>query len=349
MNIPALRLSSHNLHSPTLFRSPKDVITCMCAMQAQDFNMAKWGVGIRMNGCTDEMVQTAFESGEIIRTHIMRPTWHFVTPEDITWILPLSSERIISSMKSRDVELGLNETIYAKSVNVIIKALEGGKHLTREELSEIIGRAGIAVNSARMVHFMIYAEQRGIVCSGAMRDKQHTYALFDERVPHAKSLSKDDAIARLAARYFAGHAPACLQDFAWWSGLPASEARAGIEAIKSNLIAEIIDSQTYFLPCDFKPQIEDESCHILPAFDEYLIAYRNRTAVLSPENHDKAISSNGVFRPVIIRNGKVSGLWKNDKKQSVKTEFFKKPNGRTKELLDKAIEDYRRFLNEVKL
>ena len=348
MNIAEIRLSAHLLQVSSPPKSPKEVVARMCAIQAQDYGMAKWAIGIRSPGCTEADVEEAFNRGEILRTHIMRPTWHFITREDIRWILPLCASRVASAGKYRDLELGLTENLYLKANEIVRKALDGGKHLTRDELAECLQREGLAANSAQMTHFMMRAEQDEIVCSGAMRGKQHTYALFDERVPRSTPLSRDEALAKLAERYFSSHAPASLQDFVWWSGLTTSEARQGLDAIKSKFVSEIVDSQTYFLPNDFKIDSSNESCHILPAFDEYIIAYRYRNAVLSSENHSKAVSSNGIFRPVILQNGKVSGLWKkktSGKKISVATDFFEQTDELSEKLLDKAIESYCKFLN----
>jgi hypothetical protein len=309
--IAAIRLAGHHL-SKTVFKTPKEIVSWMGAMQAQDYNMAKWAVGVRLPGCTDKQVEEAFNKGEILRTHVMRPTWHFVTPEDIRGMLLLSAGKIKASARSRDRDLGITEELYVRTNQIIRKALEGNKHLTRKELSGIFAKAGMEADASRMTHFMMRAEADAIVCSGALRGKEHTYALLDERVPEHAVVSKEEALVKLVQTYFRSHCPATLPDFVWWSGLSLAEAKRGMEAVKAHFFSEKINGQTYWIADTFNevPKMEP-SVFLLPAFDEYIIAYRDRSAVLPSENFSKAVSSNGIFRPVIVVNGQVVGLWKN--------------------------------------
>ncbi len=343
-----LRLFSQQLSS-TKCKTPQELVSWMGAMQAQDFNMAKWAIGIRLTRYTNHLVEAAFNRGEILRTHVLRPTWHFVSPENIRWMLPLTAQKIISSMKSRDRDLGLTEEFYAKSYSIIEKALEG-KHLTREELMVAFEKNRLPINTSQLYHLMMRAESNGMVCSGAMHGKKHTYALLDERVPPTKPLAKDEALAKLARIYFTGHSPATLQDFIWWSGLSATEAKQGLEAAKPDLISEKVNEQTYWGTDIFgKKLISSKSVYLLPAFDEYIIAYRDRKAVLDSENHSKAISSNGIFRPTILYNGKVIGLWKKtaSKNSPVALEFFSKVDKPVQKLVDQAVDNFSLFLSKA--
>jgi hypothetical protein len=319
----------------------------MGAMQAQDFNMAKWAVGIRLPECTDRQVEEAFNSGDILRTHVLRPTWHFVAPENIRWMLPLSAGRIKSSAKSRDRELEITEALYGKTNRIIQKALEGNKHLTREALGKELERAKITVNAARLVHFMMRAETDGIICSGALQGKTQTYALLDDRVPQTQPIHREEALAKLAHMYFTSHSPATLPDFVWWSGLSQAEAQKGLEAVKSNFVAETVDGQTCWIanPSGFRPKA-GESVHLLPAFDEYIISYKDRKAAVTPENHGKAISSNGIFHPVIIVNGQVTGRWKKStaKAKPVLFDFFEQPDAPVRNKVEQAADAFKAFL-----
>jgi hypothetical protein len=320
----------------------------MGAIQAQDFNMAKWAIGVRISDCTEKMVVDAFNKGEILRTHVMRPTWHFVAPEDIRWMLQLTAPRIVSSMKSRDAELGVTGEFISKGFQVIEEALRDNNHLTRDELVEKLQMNGIAVSSSQMYHVMFHAELTGLVCSGALHGKEQTYSLLEERVPETKSFTRDEALAKLAKTYFTGHAPATLQDFVWWSGLPAADARHGLEAVKTGFVSEKYDEQAYWMPSDTKNiTAGNEKTHLLPAFDEYIIAYRNRNAMLPEENYHRAVSSNGVFRPVIIGNGRVIGLWKKavSKNKTIITDFFVPIEKTTHELANEAEICFKKFLN----
>jgi hypothetical protein len=318
----------------------------MGALQAQDFNMAKWAVGIRFPECTDKMVEAAFNKGEILRTHLMRPTWHFVAPENIRWLLSLTADKIKSSSRSRDRDLEITESVYHKSNQVIQKALAGHKHRTREDLGKELEKAKITVNTSRMVHFMMRAEVEGLVCSGALQGKTHTYALLDERVPPTKPLHREEALAKLAHIYFTAHCPATLQDFVWWSGLSQAEAKKGMDAVKSDFMTEMINGQSYWMADRFgKAACVAESALLLPAFDEYIISYKDRQEMIPLEHYCSAISSNGIFRPTIAVNGQVIGVWKKStaQKSPVIFDFFE-PNVSNRNEIDKATIAFCSFL-----
>jgi len=345
MNIAAIRLINHQL-SGTEYTTPRQIVAYFGMMQAQDFNSAKWAIGARLSGCTEKQVQEAFDKGEIIRTHVLRPTWHFVTPENIRWMLQLSGKRIMQSMKSRDHELGLTEEIYTKCYRIVENAFEKEDNITREELVKILHNAGMKVDASQFYHVITGAEANGIVCSGAMRGKDQTYALLEKRVPATKPLTKEESLAKLARIYFTAHGPATLHDFVWWSGLTVSEVRQGLESVQTELISEIIDGQKYWMPdIDFRLSEGRSELHLLPAFDEYIVGYKDRTAVLTSEDHRKAISSNGVFRPVVVKNGRVIGLWKKavSGKKKITLTPFEAVDHSTQQLIDKATEKFQKF------
>ncbi|OAV74720.1 hypothetical protein Barb7_01741 [Bacteroidales bacterium Barb7] len=340
-----IRLINHRLSGATKRQTPGDIVAQMGAMQAQDYTMAKWGVGIRLPGSTNREVEDAFNRGDILRTHVLRPTWHFVSPANIRWMLSLSARRIQSSARSRDRELEITEELYSKTNRLLQKALEGNKHLTREALERELEQAGIKGGSSRMVHFMMRAETEGIVCSGALQGKSHTYALLEERVPQAAPLHKEEALAKLVRLYFTSHGPAALPDFVWWSGLSQTEARIGLEAVSSDLVTERINGQTYYHATAGNIPDAARSACLLPAFDEYIISYKDRQAVLSSEHHAKAVSSNGIFRPTIIVNGQVAGLWKKavSKNAPVLLNFFEQPDASAEESVHKAVDAFMAF------
>lgn len=349
--IPDIRLASHGLSTPAS-QTIKEVVARLGAMQAQDFNMAKWAIGIRLPDCREQAVIDAFNKGKILRTHVLRPTWHFVTPENIRWLLSLTVDRIKAALSVRDRELGITETLYEKVNHIIINALKGNRHLTRKDLGEILSQAGITVDSAHMNHFMMRAEADAIVCSGALQGKTHTYALLEERAPHSDlSLPlREEALAKLARIYFTSHSPATLQDFIWWSGLSATDARNGFNAIKQDFVPKEIGGQTYFIPACIEEFISDAPPHknkalLLPAFDEYIISYRNRDSIISSEQYAKVISSNGIFRPAIVINGKVAGIWRKPslKNKPVIFEYFEQADKSTRKATEDAGERLKRF------
>jgi hypothetical protein len=322
----------------------------MGVLQAQDFAMAKWAIGIRLKGYTDVAVEEAYSRGDILRTHVLRPTWHFVTPDNIRWMLMLSAEHIKSVMRSRDRVLEITDILYQQTNRLLQKKLEGGKHHTREALAKYLEKAKIPLNAARMTHFLIRAEADGIICSGAMRGAVHTYALLEERVPYASPLHREEALAQLARLYFRIHAPATLQDFIWWSGLTASAARHAIFALRTELIREDIAGQEYWMPnAPGRLPKPAPSAHLLPAYDEYIIAYRNRRAMLEAEHRQKTVFSGGIFRPVILVNGIAAGVWKKPLRKQpeyVDINYFTPQSDAAGILIHRAVERYLQFTGQ---
>jgi hypothetical protein len=229
------------------FEKADDVVNWLCAVQAQDYAAAKWALGLRVHNSTDTFIEQAFNNGTILRTHILRPTWHFVSPADIRWMLALTAPRVIATCAYYYRTLGLDDTVFDQCNRAMAKALQGGKHLTRAELASVLQQVGIATdNLQRLGQIIMRAELDGIICSGARRGKQFTYALLDERASQARILDREESLAELAGRYFMSHGPATQQDFVWWSGLTVADAKAGLGTITSQLMHEVIDSQTYW-------------------------------------------------------------------------------------------------------
>lgn len=334
----------------TRFETARDLVGWMGAMQAQDYAMAKWAVGVRLPNATDQMIETAVSNGEIIRTHLLRPTWHFVTADNIYWMLELTAPQIKSALKSRHQELELSPAVLTKSNSIIEKALRDQKHLTRTELIAELEKANIATDKNRASHLFMCAESDGIICSGTVKGNKQTYALLAERVPLTQSLTKEEALAKLAEIYFTSHGPATLHDFAWWSGLLVNDAKHALEMVKSRFISETIDAQTYwFTHLAPTSRTGEDFVTLLPAFDEFIISYRDRTASLPFTDFSKAVSNNGIFRPIIVVNGQVIGIWKRTLKKDqviVEPTFFKQPNQMTRNLVENVARQFGRFLEK---
>jgi hypothetical protein len=322
----------------------------MGAMQAQDFNMVMWAIGARLPGVSEEKIKKSFNGGEIIRTHLMRPTWHLIVPEDVSWLLELTAPRIKSAARSRHRELEIDDKLVAKSNKLIENALEGNRHMTRDELMDVLESAGIKAKNQRLSHLMFCAELDGVVCSGEIRNKEQTYALLRERVPEIKRIDRDEALAMLARKYFISHCPASVQDFSWWSGLSMGDCRKAVELIKSGFVSEKAGEITYWFPNSTAAVTGHEgTVHLLPAFDEYIIAYRDRSASLVMEHHNKAVSDNGVFRPIVVINGLVKGVWKRAiKKDTVLIDLtlFHPVNKKEMKGIQEAGEKYGEFLGK---
>ena len=253
LDIPRFRLHNQFL-SQTEFTEPGAVVAALGAVQSQDYAGGKWALAQRLkNATTDAAIDKAFNDGKILRTHILRPTWHFVAPEDIRWMLALSAPRVHTANGFMYRQQGLDGTIIKKSYNVLEEALQGGNSLTRSELGSAFEKAGIkAAEGIRLGYFIMSAELDAIICSGPRRGRQFTYALLEERAPKVRAWKREEALAELTRRYFATRGPATLHDFTWWSGLTMAEAKKGIEAevVEMDGIMSHVDYILPILPCD---------------------------------------------------------------------------------------------------
>jgi len=304
-------------------------VASMGALQAQDYGMSKWAVGLRMDKGTHEIVEQALDQGQILRTHVLRPTWHLVHQKDIRWMLALSGPRLQARLAAVQGKMGLSKDVFGRSKKIIEKALAKEQRLARPELKAHLQKAKIPTDEYRLLHIMMHAELDGLICSGPRQGKQFTYELLDQRVPPSGKLSRDESIAELSQRYFTSHGPATLHDFAWWSGLSIAEAKRGIEMNSARWRHFTVADRTYWFtddpassskaspPSSSKPR----GALLLPAFDELIISYADRSALVAPEMEQHVFTKNGIFRPVILVNGKWVGIWgRNEKKDKVLVE-----------------------------
>jgi hypothetical protein len=289
--ISRARLASQQITGEKL-KTPKELVGWMGAMQAQDEAMVKWAVGVRLPGSTRAKIQQALNAGEVLRTHVLRPTWHLVSAEDIHWMLALSAPRLKTVLKTRHAALGLTEAVVMKSCRLIENAFQDGRPLKRAALVAVLDQAGIATNENRASHLFFCAELEGILCSGPEQDGKPTYALLPERVPQKVILTKEEALARLAKIYFTSRSPATLQDFDWWSGLTTKDARQALELVKANYVSETIGDRTYWLdPAGSAGGSSDhDTLSLLPAYDEFIISYQDRNASLQQADNPRMIS-----------------------------------------------------------
>lgn len=344
-----LKLRLHNSglsHSP--FKSAADAVSHLGAVQAQDFAAAKWALGLRIKNSTDKDIEKAFNEGAILRTHVMRPTWHFVVPEDIRWMLELTAPRVKKLLMHYNRKLGLDDALFAKSNAAIVKALQGDMYLTRQELKTILTNMGIETNVQRLAHIIMWAELDGLICSGPRREKQFTYALMDERVVRAKRLSREQALAKLAINYFTSHGPAQLEDFSWWSGLAVKDARVALDSIKSKLKQATLDGKTYWFSNRTKVTASKSPfALLLSIYDEYTIAYKDRGDISVVRDIERMISMGNALTAVIVLNGKVAGTWnKTLKKNTVKIRLnpFRKFSKDEQDALESEVARYGKFV-----
>jgi predicted enzyme related to lactoylglutathione lyase len=346
--IARLRLHNQRLTGSPISH-PEEVVRWLGAVQAQDYAGAKWGLAQRTTGRTEPEIERAFNAGAILRTHAMRPTWHFVTPADIRWIQALTSRRVhaLNSLYYRRLEI--DGTAIIRSRELIERALEGGRQRTRAELASALQEGGIPASGQRLAYLVMHAELEAVICSGSRRGKQFTYALLDERVPPTPPLEWDEARAELARRYFTSHGPATVRDFAWWSGLTVAEAKAALEEIHSEFEHAHVDGRTYwFAPLENSVHLEDSTIHLLPNYDEHLIAYKDRSAALDGAIPvDLEMEEGALIANVVVRNGLVIGGWRRTldrKRVSIETQLLLDLDGPGRIALEEAARRFGRFL-----
>lgn len=273
------RLSNQHLVKQTLEKAG-DVVRLFGAVQAQDYWGAKWALAQRTRGASDADVESELNAGSILRTHVLRPTWHFVAPEDIRWMVALTAPRIKSILAHYDRDLELDASVHRRARAVLTRALTGGKQQTRAELSQALTRAGIRTDGTeRLARLMMHAELDAVVCSGARRGKQFTYALLDERVPAGKTMERDTALRELALRYFSARGPATAADFAWWSGLTTKDAVKGADATGTILDSFVMGGRKFWFRSTGGKNLKPPLARLLPTYDEYFIGFRDRSAI----------------------------------------------------------------------
>ena len=327
-------------------------------MQAQDYGSAKWSVGARVRGATDVSVEQAFAAGRILRTHVLRPTWHFVLPADVRWLLAATAPRIRARDARRYAELGLDAATLRRAASAFAEALHGGHGLTRAEMAAVLAGAGIPSEGQRMPYMLMNAELDGLICSGARRGKQQTYMLLDERAPDAPRVSRDEALGKLASRFFAGHGPATVKDLAWWASLTLAEARAGVERAGERLRSEEVGGMTLWHGREEGARARAArsagpagrgapSVRLVQGYDEYLIGYAETRSLLAAPGSSWVAATPPVGRLVILKDGRVSGFWRRTVEKSralLEAELIDDWSDLAREALAAEAERFGRFL-----
>lgn len=322
MNIANIRQLSQQLAVPQ-YAEPHEVVRWFGFMQAQDYRMMRWAVAMRTRRPSIRAFARDYDEGRILRTHLFRCTWQLVCAEDLRWMLQLCKDKNLTSVKGWMKQYGhsmpTNEET-ERAFEAIRSILQGRQDVTSEELTLRMIERGINGDSHQLKIYLYLAEFEGIICSGILHPQKMTYALTEERIPQFSMPTRDEALALLARRYFQSHAPATMDDFAWWTGLPKGELRRATESLGDELMAETIDGQTYYLMASSRMRGCRAMTILLPSFDEYLIGYKTRHHVLDDDFRHRAFTNNGIFHPVILSAGKVVGNWH---PQSHEVSFFR--------------------------
>ena len=304
------RLLNQGIAVPTHTRAAK-VVEWLGAVQAQEYQPAKWALGLRMRDATDEAVERAVEDGEILRTHVMRPTWHFVAAADLRWMQALTGPHVQRAMRNYQRQLGMDAAMLKRATALFERALRDRTYLTRPELAERLRRAGMDLPGIRMAHAAMHAELEAVICSGPRRGKLTTYGLVAERAPEQRDLAGDEALAELTRRFFRSHGPATIRDFVWWSGLATSAARRGLDIIRAK--RHDLDGCTYYRTgaASTVRRASAAAVLLLPIYDEYLVAYRDRMLVPHGPSKIAAVPGHTVtFQHALVIDGCVAGTWR---------------------------------------
>ena len=293
------------------FESAGAVVGWLGAMQAQEYDVAKWSLGQRTAAESDASVEQALADGRILRTHVLRPTWHFVLPADIRWLVELTAPRIRRAMAYYDRQLEIHGATLARSNRLIIDALERAGSLTRGELAKVLAIGGIEASGQRLGHLMFHAELGCLVCSGPRKGKQHTYALLERRAPSAMSLPADEALAALTRRFFTGHGPATPKDMAVWASLTITEARRGLEMLGGEVQTLEVAGRMYWLLGETPPPVDDAPrAHLLQGYDEYIMGYNETKDVIGAGGGGWIAPGRPPMTHALMIDGQITGHWR---------------------------------------
>lgn len=333
--------------STAAFARPEQVVAWLGAVQAQDYLGALWGIGLRTLDAREPDVEEAITQRRIVRTWPMRGTLHLVAANDVRWMTELLAPRAAAAAASRMAGFEIDARVLSRARRVLVRNLEGGKHLTRPAAYRVLETAGIATGASRGLHVLWRLAHDGLVCFGPRAGKQHTFVLLDEWLPDAPRLPREEALARLAVRYFTSHGPATLADFAWWSGLKAADARIAVELAAGSLDAATLGGVRHWSATAPAPAVRPGSlAYALPAFDEFLVGYADRSAAAG-ESEWARVTAGGIFSPVLVVEGRVVGTWKRrirPRGVSLSSAPFGTLGERRARAVERAFRRYGRFL-----
>lgn len=291
------------------FGAVGEAVAWFGAVQAQEFAEAKWSLGERIAGCTDAAVEAAFARGDIIRTHVLRPTWHFIARDDVRWLLRLSRQRVHALNRYHYREWELDGGVLAKAHAVLARSLAGGEALTRTEVVQCLAAGGIAASGVRLALLLMHVELEEVICSGPRRGKQQTYALLDDRVPTGSDddMPRERALDELVLRYFRSHGPATIKDFSAWSSLTGADTKAALARVGDDLVCveDEAGKAWYAAAVPHPSSARAAGAYLIPTYDETLVAYQDLRVVLPHESP----AATSLMRCIVI-DGRTHGSWK---------------------------------------
>jgi hypothetical protein len=323
--------------------TPAALVGRLGAMQAQDLPLARWSVAQRISRGTLARVDAALADGTVLRTHILRPTWHFVARDDLRWMQALTAPRVLALVAYSDRRNGVDRALVASSTRTIAAAIGRRGHLTRREIADALARSGIRVNPWLVSQLLIHAELRAVVCSGMPRGKDQTYALVEQRAPRSHRFDGDEAAAELAARYFISHGPATLKDFRWWSGLDATTAARGVAALGRRIDRFEFGGRTY-LGGAASARAPATAVQLIQPFDELAVAYSESRDAIDASGAARARGWGLLVRGIVV-GGQLTGRWsraENRKPVSIATEMLRRLTAAERAAVDRAVDAFGR-------
>ena len=343
-----IRMLNQQLLFP-LYQKPQNIVAWQGAMQAQDYNYFRWAIGIRQRIPQIAQLQAAFAKAELLRLHLLRCTVQVVSQKDIGWLLPLCKERNLRTLQSwhKSINISFSESHFEEITRAMQELLAGGKSLPKRAIAEELTSLGFLLDDRLLTSLLVRSEIEGLLCSGVMQGREATWALLSERVPTICSLTPNEALKQLAIKYFRSHSPASLDDFAWWSGLSKTQCKKALTLI-ANEVEEIkVEGEAMYLyhntlDCpDYARKVL-----LLPPYDEYLIGYKSRWVALEKKHTAKAHNNFGIFKPVILHEGRVVGNWKasiGKQASNLLTELFAEKSKVKQQSLQDAINQFVEF------
>ncbi len=317
----SIRLASHGLDAPR-FDSPRDLIAHFGCIQAQDTRQSRWVIASRIEGATDASIKASLARGEIVRTWPMRGTLHYTDPRHVRPLLELCAAKTLSGFPKRRAILGISDAHAEKALALMQKGLRG-KTLSRTELGALLEKGDIPMQTQWVYHLACYAATKGIICFGPPDGDDDTFVLLDEWVPAAKRLPREAQLAEIARMYVRGHGPATADDLAWWTGLGKGDCTKALAAIASECeICTLPNGKDAYFYAPRAARAAAPRIRLLGGFDEYFLGYKDRSPVADVAHHSKLFTSNGIFFPLVVEDGRVIGSWKREiKKDTVRFTF----------------------------
>jgi len=297
--------------SPPAGTEPAALVAWLGAVQSQDYPLGKWSIAQRM-AKRGAGVEEAVRNGAILRTHVLRPTWHFVARDDLRWMQALTAPRVLAQMRTYDRRSGIDAADIARSTKAMASAIERDGHLTRGEIATVLSHAGIETTPWLVGHLLMHAELGAVVCSGAPRGRHQTYALVDERAPNASSMTRDESLAALATRYFQSHGPATARDFQWWSGLAAGDVARAVE-ILGRAVERTDEGARTFIRMAARPtaRMRTGTAHVIQPFDEFVVGYSESREAVDVSGAARAGGAGGaaLLTRGVICDGQIIARW----------------------------------------